>query len=148
MTTSDFPAINASLNAASGLLILVGYSFIRRRAIVPHATCMIAAVCTSAAFLVCYITYHTLKAMHGEVVTRFPPHPFWRPAYLMILVSHTLLAIGVLPMIITTLILTAKRRWLAHRRVARPTFFIWLYVSVTGVIVYWMLYRLAPILRG
>jgi len=109
---------------------------------------MIAAVGCSAAFLACYITYHTLKSMHGELLTTFPAHPIWRPTYLTILTSHTFLAVVVLPMIIVTVVRAAKRKWAKHKKMARPTFWVWLYVSVTGVIVYWMLYHLAPTIRA
>ena len=109
---------------------------------------MICAVLCGVAFLTCYITYHTIKSMRGEVLTIFPPHAIWRPTYLTILISHTCLAIIVLPMIIVTVTRAARRRWIEHMRIARKTFWIWLYVSVTGVIVYWMLYHLAPTIRG
>jgi protein SCO1/2/putative membrane protein len=140
----QFPAINASLNATAGVFLLFGYMFIRWKLVRAHAACMIVAVGASVAFLACYVTYHTMK---GGGVTRFPEHPV-RPYYVGILISHTILAVAVLPMIILSLVRVWRRQWDRHRRIARPTFWIWLYVSVTGVVVYWMLYHLAPTLTA
>jgi uncharacterized membrane protein YozB (DUF420 family) len=141
----DFPLINASLNGASAAFLMAGYVSIKARRITAHASMMIAAVVSSTAFLACYITYHTLRAMGGVGVTRFPPSR-WRPVYLTILVSHTILAVVILPLIASSLWLAYRRRWAAHRRVSWLTFPLWMYVSVTGVIIYWMLYHLAPTL--
>jgi protein SCO1/2 len=135
-----FPAINASLNATAGLFLLLGYMFIRWKMVRAHAACLIVAVVASGVFLGCYVTYHYMKR---GIVTQFPQHSI-RPVYLGILISHTILAVVVLPMIIMSLVRAWRRQWDRHRRIARPTFWIWLYVSVTGVIVYWMLYHLAP----
>jgi protein SCO1/2/putative membrane protein len=139
-----FPAINASLNATAGVFLLLGYMFIRWKLVRAHAACMICAVGASAAFLACYVTYHTMK---GGVVTRFPEHSI-KPFYTGILLSHTILAVVILPMIVMTLVRAARRQWDRHRRISRPTFWLWLYVSVTGVVVYWMLYHLAPTLTA
>lgn len=138
-----FPRINASLNATSGILICFGLMFIKARRVRSHAVMMILAVCVSAAFLACYITYHYLKVKEGVIVTPFPQVSI-RPLYLAILISHSILAAFVLPMIVVTLVFAARRKWEKHRKIARPTFWIWLYVSATGVIVYWMLYHVAP----
>jgi uncharacterized membrane protein YozB (DUF420 family) len=137
-----FPRINASLNATSGILLCLGYILIKARRVRGHAITMIAAIVSSAAFLVCYITYHTLT---GGKPTVFPAGPV-KPVYLGILLSHTILAVVVLPMVVFTVWRAATRQWDKHRRLAKPTFWIWLYVSVTGVVVYWMLYHLAPTL--
>jgi protein SCO1 len=139
-----FPAINASLNATSGVFLLLGYMFIRWKLVRAHAACMICAVGASAAFLACYVTYHTMK---GGVVTRFPEHAI-KPVYQGVLLSHTILAVVILPMIVVTLVRAGRRQWERHRRISRPTFWLWLYVSVTGVVVYWMLYHLAPTLTA
>lgn len=143
MKIEYFPVLNASLNAASAALLLAGYGFIRARKIVAHATMMIAALATSAAFLACYLTYHTIRARQHIVVTPFPPGRV-KPFYLAILISHSILAVVIVPMILTTLVFAAKRNWPRHRALARRTFPLWLYVSVTGVVIYWMLYHLAP----
>ncbi len=134
-----FPALNASLNATSGILICLAMMLIQAKRVRMHAAVMITAVVTSAAFLTCYLIYHYLKYKAGAATTTFPESP-WRPAYLVILISHTILAVVIVPMIIITLMLAWRRSWVAHRRIARPTFWLWLYVSVTGVVVYFMLH--------
>jgi uncharacterized membrane protein YozB (DUF420 family) len=140
--TTDFPAINASLNGASGFLLLCGYVLIRRRKIVAHATCMIAAVACSAAFLACYLYYHAHVGT-TRVDDAFPlVRPGLRLLYKWVLFPHLTLAIVMLPMIIMTLTYAARRNWPKHLKIAPWTFGIWLYVSVTGVIIYWMLYHL------
>jgi protein SCO1/2/putative membrane protein len=128
MNLAAFPAVNASLNAAAGVLIVCGYISIRRRAVVAHVSCMIGAVLCSAAFLACYLTYHTIKSMHGQTITRFPEHSTWKPLYLVILTSHTILAAVVLPMIVVTVVRASRRRWAAHKKIARKTFWFWIYV--------------------
>ncbi len=138
-----FPAINASLNAISGILLCLAMMFIQIRRVRIHAALMIAAVISSTIFLACYLTYHTLKYQAGSATTVFPTSPI-RPLYLVILLSHTILAVVVVPLVVMTLIRAWRRQWDRHRRIAKPTFWIWLYVSATGVIVYWMLYHLAP----
>jgi protein SCO1/2/putative membrane protein len=138
-----FPALNASLNAASGLLICLAMVLIQAKRVRMHAAVMITAVVTSMAFLACYLVYHYLKLKAGSATTTFPESS-WRPVYLAILISHTILAIVIVPLIIATLVLAWRRAWTWHRRIARPTFWLWLYVSVTGVMVYFMLYQMAP----
>jgi uncharacterized membrane protein YozB (DUF420 family) len=140
---SDFPALNASLNGASAIFLLIAYGFIRARKYAAHATMMIAALVTSAAFLACYLTYHYLRVRQGITVTRFPESPL-RPYYLVILGSHSVLAVVILPLIALTLWRAGRRKWALHRRISVWTFPLWLYVSVTGVVVYWMLYHVAP----
>lgn len=135
-----FPALNASLNGTAGICLVIAFVLVKRRRYAAHAVFMSIAVLCSAAFLACYVTFHTLKE---GVLTRFPEHAV-RPAYQVILLTHTVLAAVVLPLIIMTVTRAAKRQWDRHVRIARPTFFIWLYVSATGVLVYWMLYHLAP----
>ena len=136
MTVHSLPAINASLNALSGLLLLLGYVLIRAGRIEQHRRCMIAAFATSSLFLVCYVIYH---AQVGSV--SFTRAGFVRPLYFSILITHVMLAATVLPLAIVTLSRGLKRRFAKHRVIARWTFPIWLYVSVTGVLVYVLLYQ-------
>jgi uncharacterized membrane protein YozB (DUF420 family) len=136
ITVHDLPAVNASLNALSGILLLTGYVLIRQRRIELHRKVMIAAFITSAVFLVCYLVYH---AQVGSV--RFTRQGFVRPLYYTILVTHVTLAFSVVPLSLMTLSRGLKGRYLQHRRIARWTFPIWLYVSVTGVLVYVLLYQ-------
>ena len=136
MTVHDLPAVNASLNALSGVLLLVGYTLIRLRRIELHRRFMIAAFTASALFLVSYVVYH---AQVGSV--RFTREGLVRPLYYTILVTHVLLAFSVVPLALITLSRGLKGRYPQHRRIARWTFPIWLYVSVTGVLVYVLLYQ-------
>ena len=136
MTIDDLPAVNASLNAVSGILLLVGFALIRTRRIAQHRKVMLAAFATSSLFLVCYVVYH---AQVGSV--RFTRQGFVRPLYYTILVTHVTLAAAVPPLAIVTLTRGLKGRYPQHRRLARWTFPIWLYVSVTGVLVYVLLYQ-------
>ena len=136
MTVHDLPAVNASLNALSGILLLVGYVLIRRRRIETHRKVMIAAFVTSSIFLVCYVVYH---AQVGSVP--FTRQGFVRPLYFTILVTHVTLAAAVVPLALITLSRGLKARYERHRTIARWTFPIWLYVSVTGVLVYVLLYQ-------
>jgi putative membrane protein len=136
VTVHDLPAVNATLNALSGILLTIGYFLIRARRIAQHRTCMIAAFVTSSLFLTCYLVYH---AQVGSV--RFPRHGFVRPLYYTILISHVTLAALVPPLAIVTMSRGLKARFASHRRIARWTLPIWLYVSVTGVLVYVLLYQ-------
>ena len=136
MTVHDLPAVNASLNALSGVLLLTGYALIRTRRIGQHRRCMIAAFATSSAFLVCYIVYH---AQVGSVP--FTRSGLVRPLYYTILITHVTLAVTVLPLAIVTAARGLRADYARHMKVARWTFPIWLYVSVTGVLVYVLLYQ-------
>ena len=136
MTVHDLPAVNATLNALSGLLLICGYTLMRMKRIDLHRRFMIAAFVTSALFLVCYVVYH---AQVGSVP--FPRQGFVRPLYFTILITHVVLAATVPPLAIITLTHGLKGRFPKHRRIARWTFPIWLYVSVTGVLVYVLLYQ-------
>jgi putative membrane protein len=131
------PAVDATLNAASALLLACGYYFIRRGNIPAHRACMLGAFGTSVIFLVCYLTYHYY---HG--VTRFPGHGAVRSFYLALLGTHTTLAVVIVPLVLTTLYRAWRQRFDLHRRIARWTLPLWMYVSVTGVVVYWMLYHM------
>lgn len=136
MTVHDLPAVNATLNAISGVLLLIGYFLIRARRIELHRRFMIAAFVASALFLVCYVVYH---AQVGSV--RFTRQGFVRPLYFTILITHVSLAAAVLPLAILTLSRGLQAKYARHRAIARWTFPIWLYVSVTGVLVYVLLYQ-------
>jgi uncharacterized membrane protein YozB (DUF420 family) len=136
ITVHDLPAVNATLNAISGVLLLVAYALIRARRIEQHRAVMLAAFATSSLFLVSYIIYH---AQVGSV--RFTRQGFVRPLYFTILITHVTLAAAVLPLAIVTLSRGLKARYPQHRRIARWTLPIWLYVSVTGVLVYVLLYQ-------
>ncbi len=131
------PVLNASLNATSALLIILGYTLIRQRAITGHTICMLAACITSTLFLISYLTYHYF---HGA--TKFPGHGFVKIFYFLVLVSHTLLAASVPFLAGGTLYRAFRGQFQKHIAIARITLPIWLYVSVTGVGVYWMLYRI------
>ena len=136
MTVHDLPAVNASLNAVSGVLLVGGYTLMRLRRIDLHRKVMIAAFATSSLFLVCYLVYH---AQVGSVP--FPRYGFVRSLYFTILITHVVLAATVPPLAIITMTRGLQGRYPQHRRIARWTFPIWLYVSVTGVLVYVLLYQ-------
>lgn len=136
---ADLPTVNAALNATSAVFLLIAYRRIRRLEIESHRRWMLATAAVSAVFLISYLTYH---AQVGSV--RFTGQGPVRALYFTILISHTLLAIANVPLVLRTLYLGLKRRDDRHRRIARWTFPIWLYVSVTGVVVYVMLYHLYP----
>jgi uncharacterized membrane protein YozB (DUF420 family) len=137
MTWTALPSLNALLNGCSALLLVSGYIFIRRRNIPAHRACMLLAFVSSSLFLLSYLTYH---AHVGSV--RFQGTGPVRTLYFGILISHTLLAAAIVPLVLMTLYRAWKARFETHRRIARWTLPAWLYVSVTGVVIYWMLYRL------
>ena len=136
MDVRDLPAVNATLNTASAVLLTAGFLFIRRKKVAAHKACMIGAFVVSMLFLVSYVVYH---AQAGS--TPFPGRGFVRPVYFTILVSHVTLAVVILPMSIITLTRALRGQFDRHKRIARRTLPLWLYVSVTGVAVYWLLYR-------
>jgi uncharacterized membrane protein YozB (DUF420 family) len=136
---SYFPALIASLNGASAVLLLIGRSLIMRGKLAAHRACMIAAVGSSALFLACYLYFH---AHVGEI--RFLGAPFCHIVYLIVLIPHVLLAIVIVPMVLITLTRGLRERYDEHRAIARWTWPLWMYVSVTGVLVYFMLYRWFP----
>ena len=136
MDLNDLPALNATLNGIAGLFLLSGYYFIRRRQIARHRASMIAAFATSTLFLISYVIYHAnvgSKPFHGEGPIRI--------VYFTILISHIILAASVVPLALITLVRGLRRDDARHRRIAKFTWPIWMYVSVTGVMVYWMLYQ-------
>src|ERR1700745_1605943 len=136
MSLHALPAVNAALNAIAAVLLVIAYILIPNRRIDAHRRVMLAAFTTSALFLVCYVVYH---AQVGSV--RFTRQGFVRPLYFTILITHVTLAAAVLPLAIVTLSRGLKARYPQHRKIARWTFPIWLYVSVTGVLVYVLLYQ-------
>jgi len=136
---SLLPAVDATLNALSALFLVLGFFFIRRRRVRAHRACMLSALATSTLFLICYLTYHYY---HG--VTRFEGQGMIRPVYFALLGSHTVLAATIVPLVLVTLFRALRERFEQHKRIARWTLPLWLYVSLTGVAVYWMLYHLYP----
>ena len=136
---TDLPAVNATLNASSAVLLVLAYRAIRGHAIERHRKLMLAAAAVSTVFLVCYLVYH---AHVGSV--RFTGRGPVRTLYFAILITHTILAATIVPLVLRTLFLGLKRRDPQHRRIARWTLPLWLYVSVTGVVIYVMLYQLYP----
>jgi len=149
MLTSDLaweqvhPAINAMLNGSSAVFLAAGFLAIKRRKIEFHKRCMLAAFTASSLFLISYIARFYISGTH-----KYPGHGWDRTLYLIILFSHMLLALALLPMVLRTLYLGLKNRRAKHRKIARWAWPIWMYVSVTGVIVYLMLYQLAGALHG
>lgn len=139
LSVTDLPAVNAILNASSAVLLSTGYRFIRRRQVTAHKRCMVAAFATSTLFLISYLTYHYQV---GSIP--FQGQGWVRTLYFTILISHTILAVTIVPLALITLYRAWKTQFARHVRVARWTLPIWLYVSITGVIIYVMLYQLFP----
>ena len=133
---TQLPGLNASLNALSATLLSVGYVFIRRRQIGRHRACMLAALATSALFLTSYVVYH----LHVGSVP-FTGQGLVRRVYFAILITHIILAVAIVPLVLVTVSRALTRRFDRHRTIARVTLPLWLYVSVTGVVIYLMLYR-------
>jgi uncharacterized membrane protein YozB (DUF420 family) len=139
LTITDLPALNACLNATSAVLLATGYVLIRGGRRDAHKRVMIAALVSSALFLTSYLVYH---AQVGSV--RFRGQGPVRTVYFTILLTHTVLAVVIVPLVGMTLVPALRGRFDKHRRLARITLPLWAYVSVTGVVIYWMLYRMAP----
>lgn len=137
MSVTDLPALNATLNGIAGLFLLAGYYFIRRRQIERHRAAMIAAFATSSLFLVSYVIYHANAGSRP-----FPGQGAVRIVYFAILISHIILAAAIVPLALVTLARGLRRDDVRHRRIARITWPIWIYVSVTGVVIYLMLYQM------
>lgn len=137
MDLNIFPALNASLNGASAVLLTTGRVLIGQKRVRLHRACMITAVVTSSLFLVSYLYYHAhVRSVH------FPGEGWVRPVYFTILISHTVLAAAVVPLVLLSLNYGLRGKFERHRRISRWTFPVWLYVSVTGVVVYIMLYQI------
>lgn len=142
---SIFPHLNALLNASSGVLILIGFYFIRTKQIAKHRACMLSASIVSAIFLASYLTHHAIRTYYfGLGPTKFTGEGLARPIYMTILTSHTFLATLITPFILLTLWRGLKGQFDKHRKIARLVFPVWLYVSITGVIVYLLLYQIYP----
>jgi uncharacterized membrane protein YozB (DUF420 family) len=139
LSLTDLPTVNAVLNATSAVLLASGYRYIRRRQVVAHQRCMIAACVTSTLFLLSYLIYH-----YNIGSMPFRGQGWVRPVYFTILISHTILAAAIVPLVLVTLFRAWKADFVKHARIAKWTLPIWLYVSVTGVVIYWMLYQLFP----
>ena len=139
MDISYLPHINACLNATSAVLLFSGYSFIRSGNVAAHRTCQVSALIVSLLFLASYLTYH-----YNHGTTRFQGTGLARPIYFTVLTSHTILAIVIVPLVALTFYRAFRRDFTRHRRIARITLPLWLYVSITGVIVYLMLYQIYP----
>ena len=137
ISVSQLPTVNAALNSLSAAFLILGFLFIKSKNIKAHKACMLAAFTSSSLFLISYLVYHYQV---GSVP--FKGQGAIRTLYFSILLTHTILAATVVPLALITLTRALKQRFAAHRRIARWTFPIWLYVSVTGVVVYWMLYGL------
>ena len=137
MTIADLPALNATLNLTSAILIATGIYFIKKKNIRAHKVCMIAALAVSFVFLASYLTYH-----YNVGTVHFTKQGWIRGVYFPLLLTHTILAVVIVPMALRTAYLGLYNRFSAHVRIARWTFPTWMYVSVTGVVVYLMLYRL------
>lgn len=145
MTIHDLPAVNATLNGLSAVFLALGFFFIKRGNKVAHRNCMISAFCTSVIFLTCYLTYHTwLAVVLKQGPTRFENPAWFRPVYLAILLTHTVLAAVIVPLILLTLNRARRQRFDLHKKIARWTWPLWMYVSVTGVVIYWLLYVQFP----
>ncbi|MHB8527579.1 MAG: DUF420 domain-containing protein [Candidatus Acidiferrales bacterium] len=137
LSVASLPRLNACLNGASALFAITGYSFIRRGKVLQHKICMLSAVACSSVFLASYIYFH-IKAG----VIYFQGRGWARPAYFTLLTTHTILAVAIVPLVITTLYFALRARFARHKAIARWTLPIWLYVSITGVVIYWLLYVL------
>jgi uncharacterized membrane protein YozB (DUF420 family) len=145
MNVFDLPPMNATLNGLSTCFIAVGWAAIRRDQKRVHITCMITALVCSTVFLACYLSYHFgLLSAVGEGSVKFTTQGWVRPLYYLLLITHLILAFSILPLVIVTVIPGLRARFDRHRRIGRFTMPIWLYVSTTGVIVYFMLYPRFP----
>ena len=145
MTITDLPLVNACLNGLSAVFLGAGFVLIRQGRMRAHRNCMVAAFAASTVFLICYLTYHTyLGYVLHRGPTRFLEPGWFRPIYLGILGTHTLLAVIILPMVFMTLSRALRQRFDRHRLIARWTWPLWMYVSVTGVVIYLLLYQIFP----
>jgi uncharacterized membrane protein YozB (DUF420 family) len=145
VTFTDLPAVNACLNGFCTVLLTAGFVFIKRGNKIAHRNCMIGALVTSTVFLACYLTYHyKMKQVYGEAHTKFLDPAWFRPFYLVILLTHLLGAFAIVPLVLITTTRALRERFDAHKKIARWTWPIWMYVSVTGVVIYLLLYQIFP----
>lgn len=140
MSVQDLPALNAAFNALATVFLVTGYVFIRRGNRTAHRNCMIGALIASILFLAGYLTYH----FNVPGVTRFRDPAWFRPIYLVLLLTHTVLAAAIVPMVLVTLIRAIRGRFELHKKIARWTWPLWMYVSITGVLIYLLLYQIFP----
>jgi len=136
ISLTDLPVLNATLNGLSFLILMLGFYFIKNKKVTAHKTCMLTALSVSVLFLISYLTYHFNV---GSV--RYTKQGWVRPVYFTILFTHTVLAITLVPMVSVTLFRALKERFDKHRKIAQWTLPVWMYVSVTGVVIYLMLYK-------
>lgn len=139
MSISDLPLINACLNGLSAIFLLAGFILIKQGRREAHRNCMVSAFVTSTIFLGCYLTYHYFAR-----ATKFTNPEWFRPWYLVILVTHIVLAVVLVPMVLMTMSRALRQRFDQHKKIARWTWPVWMYVSVTGVLIYLLLYRIFP----
>ena len=139
MTVSDLPLLNACLNGLSAVFLTIGWFQIKKQRQIAHRNCMIAAFVTSTLFLISYLYYHA----HAKT-TRFVDPQWFRPIYLTILLTHTILATAIVPMVLITFWRALNGQFERHKKIARWTWPIWMYVSITGVIIYLILYQIFP----
>lgn len=145
MELQDLPLINAILNSCSAILLGCGFAAIKRENKELHKKCMVGALTTSTLFLTSYVIYHVgMQRVHGAAHTKFLDPAWFRPYYLIILATHLLLAIAIVPMVILTVLHAIKQNWEKHKRIAKWTWPCWMYVSVTGVVIYLLLYQIFP----
>lgn len=145
MTLADLPAVNAGLNGLSAIFLTAGYYFIRHGNRTAHRNCMVSGFVSSSVFLACYLTYHVGMRIHyGKGHTEFLEPQWFRPFYLSILFTHLALALAIVPLVLITLHRAVRQRFELHKRIARWTWPIWMYVSVTGVVIYVLLYHVFP----
>jgi len=145
MTFTDLPLLNACLNGLATLFLTAGYFFIKQGKQEAHRNCMISALGASFAFLCCYLYYHyRMQQEFGSAHTRFLNPSWFRPIYLLILFTHLVGAIAIVPLVIMTTVRAWREQFEAHKRIARWTWPIWMYVSVTGVVIYLLLYQIFP----
>ena len=145
MELSDLPKINACLNGLASVFLLLGYIFIKRGNKTAHRNSMVGALAASTVFLGCYLYYHySMQKLYGEAHTRFVNPEWFRPIYLTILVTHLICAIAIVPLVIMTVSRAVRARFELHKKIARWTWPVWMYVSVTGVVIYFLLYQIFP----
>lgn len=140
MSVSDLPAINAGLNTLSTVFLTLGFIFIKQGKKEAHEKMMFSALITSALFLACYLYYH----FNTQVVTKFVDPAWFRPIYLVLLLTHVVLAVVIVPLILMTFSRAIKKNFELHKKIARWTWPLWMYVSVTGVLIYLLLYQIYP----
>ncbi|MSU63441.1 MAG: DUF420 domain-containing protein [Pedosphaera sp.] len=145
MSFSDLPLVNAFLNTTSAVCLIAGFRYIHQGNRAAHQRCMTGALAASILFLISYLTYHGHRAYYLNLgPTRFLEPAWFRPIYLAILISHTFLAVVIVPLVIMTFSRAVKGRFELHKKIARLTWPLWMYVSVTGVLIYVLLYQLFP----